>query len=137
MQTTDVSCAVIVREGMILVANRSSNLSNGGRWEFPGGKPKENELPQDCVVRRVQEELNLNIQVVDKFQPFMVSVDSNKEFNIHPFVAQIVDGSVELSHHSRAEWFMPMQLMGLAWPESDLPIIEEIVGRIFRDGKIV
>lgn len=137
MQTTDVSCAVIVREGMILAANRSSSVSNSGSWEFPGGKPLANETPQDCVVRRVREELNLSINVVDKLTPFTVRMNEEKTFNIHPFVAEINNGNVELTHHSRAEWFMPMQLMGLAWPETDLPIIDEIVSRIFKNGKIV
>ena len=137
MQTTDVSCAVIVREGMVLVANRSNAVSNSGQWEFPGGKPKAGEAPQDCVVRKVQEELNLNIQVVENLKPYSVAVSEDKEYKIHPFFAEIVNGTVELSHHSRAEWFMPVQLMSLAWPSSDLPIIEEIVGRIFQNGKIV
>ena len=137
MQTTDVSCAIIVREGMILAANRGSSLSGAGKWEFPGGKPKQGEAPKDCVVRRVREELNININVLDELKPYEVPVDAEKLFRIHPFVAEVDDGTVELSHHSRAEWFMPMQLMTLAWPQSDLPIIEEIVGRIFKNGRIV
>lgn len=137
MQTTDVSCAVIVHGGMVLAANRGQNVSNSGQWEFPGGKPKDDEQPKDCVVRRVQEELNLNIQVVDELKPYKVSVSESKQFNIHPFVAEIVNGTVELTNHSRAAWFMPIQLMSLAWPQSDLPIVEEIVGRVFRTGKVV
>ncbi len=137
MQTTDVSCAVIVREGMVLAATRNDKVSNSGLWEFPGGKPKVNESPEDCVVRRVQEELNLNIHVVDEIPPFKVAVSEQKQFNIHPFVAEILNGTVELSHHTKAEWFMPMQLMSLPWSQTDIPIIEEIVGRIFRNGKIV
>ena len=136
-QIIDVSCAVIVREGMILAANRNERVSNSGAWEFPGGKPQKGESPVDCVVRRVQEELNLSIHVVDELKTFMVQASEEKSYKIYPFLAEIVNGSVELTHHSRAEWFMPMQLMSLAWPESDLPIIDEIVGRIFKTGKIL
>ncbi len=135
-QATDVSCAVIVRQGMILAANRNESVSNSGAWEFPGGKPKPDETPEECVIRRVHEELSLSIHVVDKIEPYTVETASGKVFNIHPFVAEIVNGQVELNLHSRAEWFMPMQLMSLAWPETDLPIIDEIVGRIFKNGKI-
>ena len=137
MQTTDVSCAIIVREGMILAASRGSSLSGAGKWEFPGGKPLDGEAPKDCVVRRVREELNININVLDEMPAYEVSATDDKMFRIHPFVAEVDDGTVELTHHSRAEWFMPMQLMTLAWPQSDLPIIEEIVGRIFKNGRIV
>lgn len=137
MQATDVSCAVIVREGMILAANRGEQVSNSGAWEFPGGKPREGESPRECVVRRVQEELNLSINVVDELKNFTVRTSEEKTYNIYPFLAEIVNGNVELGYHSRAEWFMPMQLMGLAWPETDVPIIDEIVSRIFKTGKIV
>lgn len=137
MQTTDVSCAVIVSQGMILAANRGEQVSNSGIWEFPGGKPKKGETPEDCVVRRVREELNLNINILDAMNSFTVQTTQDKSYTIHPFFAEIANGSIELTHHSRAEWFMPMQLMSLAWPETDLPIIDEIVGRIFKTGKIV
>lgn len=136
MQTTDVSCAVIVREGMILAANRGSQVSNSGAWEFPGGKPREGEAPRECVVRRVKEELNLGIKVLDEMKSFSVET-LDRTFNIHPFLAEIENGNVELTYHSRAEWFMPMQLMSLAWPETDTPIIDEIVSRIFKNGRLV
>lgn len=122
---------------MILAATRGEHVSNSGAWEFPGGKPKEGESPRDCVVRRVQEELNLSINVVDELRKFSVKTSENRTFNIHPFLAEIVHGNIELGNHSRAEWFMPMQLMGLAWPETDVPIIDEIVSRIFKNGRLV
>ncbi len=137
MEKTDVSCAVIVREGMILAANRKEDVSNCGMWEFPGGRPQDGETPSDCVIRRVKEELNVDINVVDRMEPFSINSDGHKTYNIHPFLAEIVEGSFELTHHSKAEWFMPMQLMSLAWPETDLPIIDEIVNRIFTKGKIL
>lgn len=137
MQVTDVSCAIIVREGMILAAKRNDSVSHSGQWEFPGGRPMDGEAPQECVVRRVREELNVEVEVADRIVPYEVAVGNEKQYRIFPFVARIVDGSFELSHHSKAEWFMPMQLMSLAWPDTDLPIIDEIVGRIFRNGRIV
>ena len=41
MNKKDVTCAIIVRDGKILVAARSEYVSNKGLWEFPGGKPKQ------------------------------------------------------------------------------------------------
>lgn len=120
-----------------MAANRGVNVSHSGEWEFPGGKPHANEDPRQCVVRRVQEELNLNINVLDAIKPYNITTPDKKSFRMHPFLAEIVGGKVEISHHNRVEWFLPMQLMSLAWPDSDVPIIDELVGRIFRNGKIV
>ncbi|MDO4461434.1 MAG: NUDIX domain-containing protein [Bacteroidia bacterium] len=134
----DVACAVIIRNGMILAARRGEGLSNSGAWEFPGGKPKENESPRDCAIRRVKEELEINICIKEELPAYEVVSDrnSNKTFVIHPFLAEIEDGKVMLHGHSYVAWFMPIQLMGLAWPPSDMPIIDSIVDRILQTGKI-
>ena len=36
-----VAAAVIIRNGRVLIARRDPRLTNGGRWEFPGGKVDE------------------------------------------------------------------------------------------------
>lgn len=132
-----MSIAVIVREGMILAANRGDSVSNSGQWEFPGGKPMKGESPEDCVVRRVKEELSVDISIIDKMDAYNVETSQNKTFRIYPFFAEVGDGKFVLSLHSKAEWFSPMQLMSLAWPETDLPVIDEIVNRIFVKGRLV
>lgn len=136
METTSVTCAVIIKNGMVLAANRSEAVSHSGRWEFPGGKVREDESYEDCIVRRVHEELGLNIKVCEALTPFVVE-DGDKKFEMHPFFTEVVDGRAILVNHSRAEWFMPIQLMRLAWPQSDIPIVEEIVSRVMMNGKII
>ncbi|MCQ2201148.1 MAG: NUDIX domain-containing protein [Bacteroidales bacterium] len=134
----DVACAIIVRNGMVLAARRGEELSNSGAWEFPGGKPRENESPRDCAVRRVLEELEINIRIIEELPSYEVvsSTNEDKTFVIHPFIAEIEDGKVMLHGHSYVAWYMPIQLMGLAWPPSDMPIIDNIVERILQTGKI-
>ncbi len=133
----DVACAVIIRNGMVLAARRGEELSNSGSWEFPGGKPQEGETPRECAVRRVKEELDINICIKEDLPSYEVNNDKNdKTFVIHPFLAEIEDGKVMLHGHSYVAWFMPIQLMGLAWPPSDMPIIDGLVDRILQTGKI-
>lgn len=36
-----------------------------GQWEFPGGKIEEGETSQQALVREIQEELEVTIQVGD------------------------------------------------------------------------
>jgi len=137
MNKTHVTCAVIVKNGMVLAANRGETVSNSGQWEFPGGKAKENETYENCIVRRVYEELGLNITVCEALNSFEVQVSDGKIFEMHPFLTEVVDGRAILVNHSRAEWFMPIQLMRLAWPQTDMPIVEEIVSRVMMNGKIL
>ena len=41
--TINVTCAIIVKDNKILVAQRSEKMKFPLKWEFPGGKLEENE----------------------------------------------------------------------------------------------
>lgn len=137
MNKTEVACAVIVRNDMVLVTSRAQNVSHAGRWEFPGGKPLAGESVADCVVRRVREELGLDIVVREALAPFEATNRENRCFVMNTFFAEVVNGEIKLENHDRAEWFMPIQLMQLAWPVTNTPIIDEIVERIISRGRII
>jgi A/G-specific adenine glycosylase len=47
----------------ILIDKRPAKGLLGGLWEFPGGKLEPNETIQDCIVREIQEELGIEIEV--------------------------------------------------------------------------
>ena len=137
MEKTSVTCAIIIKNGMVLAANRNETVRNAGQWEFPGGKPKDGETNEECVIRRVSEELGLNIRICEAMKSFEVKHSEGRVYEMHPYFSEVVDGRAVLVAHSRAEWFMPIQLMRLAWPSTDLPIIEEIFSRVMTTGKIL
>ncbi len=53
--------ALIDWQGRVLISLRSRNKILPNFWEFPGGKIKTNESPDDAIVREIKEELSLNI----------------------------------------------------------------------------
>lgn len=59
-----VVCAVIERDGKVLVAQRSKEKHYPLQWEFPGGKPEAGETPEQALVREVKEELACDIEVL-------------------------------------------------------------------------
>ncbi|SKB87329.1 NUDIX domain-containing protein [Salegentibacter salinarum] len=50
-----VSCAIIEHNGKVLCAQRSSKMELPSKWEFPGGKVKE-ETFEECLIREIREE---------------------------------------------------------------------------------
>ncbi len=58
----NVGCAVIERNGEILIAQRKPGDSYAGYWEFPGGKIREGETVEECLVRELQEELGIRVR---------------------------------------------------------------------------
>ena len=58
-----VTCALINRGKDILLAQLGSGSSHPFQWEFPGGKINPGETAVECVIREIQEELNIEIKV--------------------------------------------------------------------------
>lgn len=64
----EVVGAIVRRGDRYLVGQRAANKSQGGKWEFVGGKIEPGETPEQALVRECREELALEIesaQVVD------------------------------------------------------------------------
>ena len=53
--------ALIDWQGKVLISLRSEDKILPNFWEFPGGKIKINESPDDTIVREIKEELSLDI----------------------------------------------------------------------------
>lgn len=136
MSKRDVTCAIIIKDGKILVATRNEYVSNTDLWEFPGGKPKAGESLETCLVRRAKEELSLDIQIVDYLPSYEVEMTPEKTFIMHPFIAEIIGGNTTLIDHNKAEWFEIRQLISIAWPPTDTPIIDMISKRYIKTGKL-
>ncbi len=60
---TTVTCAIIEKDGKILIARRASDQNLAGKWEFPGGKVEDGESPEECLKRELEEEFGIQVEV--------------------------------------------------------------------------
>lgn len=56
------ACALVDRDGRVLLAKRPPGSSWGGLWEFPGGKIKPGESPETALSRELAEELGISVE---------------------------------------------------------------------------
>lgn len=64
LRSIHVVAAVITdARGRILLARRGDGRDLAGLWEFPGGKREPGEATEDTLVRELQEELGITVQV--------------------------------------------------------------------------
>jgi len=59
-----VVAAILEREGLILIGQRTPQQSHALKWEFPGGKVEPGETPAQAVVRELEEELAIHARDV-------------------------------------------------------------------------
>jgi len=121
-KTMRVACAIIEHDGNVLAVQRSERMNMPLKWEFPGGKIHRGETPEQCVVREVAEELNLQITIV---RPFSSVSHDYPDFSVvlYPFICAMIAGDITLHEHKALLWLSPHELPWLDWVAADFPII--------------
>jgi len=121
-----VTCAIILLKNKILVTQRSENMKLPLKWEFPGGKLELGESEEDCIVREIKEEINLDITLLKKLSN-NVHDYGTFEINLIPYLAKHISGEIELAEHKDYKLLEKNELLSLDWAEADLPIVEELL----------
>lgn len=122
----NVTCAIILKDKKILVAQRSEKMKLPLKWEFPGGKLEFNENEIDCIKREIKEEINITIEVLQKLTNNIHDYGTFK-INLIPFLVQYLSGEIKLAEHNDYRLLERSQLSNLDWAEADLPIIDEFL----------
>ena len=122
-----VTAAIIIEDGKILITRRGPNEKLPGYWEFPGGKQEDSESLQECLGRELKEELNVSVIVGE--ERFRSEYHySHGSFELIALEATIISGEIELSVHDAAEWVPIIDLDGYKLAPADLPIAKLIQG---------
>ncbi len=58
-----VVCALLRRDGRVLLTQRPAGKASAGLWEFPGGKVRPGESEQDALARELREELGIDARI--------------------------------------------------------------------------
>ncbi|SMD12766.1 (deoxy)nucleoside triphosphate pyrophosphohydrolase [Pedobacter nyackensis] len=126
----EVTCAIIVAEdGKVLVAQRSESMSHPLKMEFPGGKIESAETAEQCLIREIKEELDVDIQILSE-------LNSNQHaypgfsVNLIPFVCRITGGEIVLKEHAAYAWLDNSELPDLDWVAADVPVVMNYLNHI-------
>ncbi|MDX9883164.1 MAG: (deoxy)nucleoside triphosphate pyrophosphohydrolase [Prolixibacteraceae bacterium] len=120
----NVSCAIIVKEERILVVQRGPGTSHPFQWEFPGGKVREKETAEESILREIQEELSVEIEVLGQLRTIEHDYGI-KQIRLIPFLCRIKSGSLQLTEHIASRWILPGETHIPDWSEADRKLIGE------------
>ena len=123
-QPIPVVCAVIVREGRILLAQRPANKHLPLKWEFPGGKVEPGEEAAAAIIREIREELGCAVVITRALPPFLHDY-TTVVIEMIPFVCGLASGSPEPHPHEHVAftWAPLEELPGYDLAAADLPVI--------------
>ena len=120
-----VVCALIERDGLLLLAQRPANKHLPLKWEFPGGKVEPNEDPATAIIREIREELGCEIVITRPLSSFIYDYQT-VVIEMLPFVCALAPGSsIPLPHeHVALAWAKPEELLTYDLAAADLPVID-------------
>ncbi|MCR9182709.1 MAG: (deoxy)nucleoside triphosphate pyrophosphohydrolase [Flavobacteriaceae bacterium] len=121
-----VTCAIIQQDGKFLVTQRSRHMKLPMKWEFPGGKVESNESEENCLIREIKEELNIDIEIKERLNENIHDYGSFK-IKLIPFLATYSSGSILLKEHQAYTFLNPSELLTLDWAEADIPIVLQLL----------
>lgn len=120
-----VTAAIIVRDGSILIAQRQQGDRLAGLWEFPGGKIEARETPEQCLKRELWEELEMNAVVGNYLGSSFYHYD-HLSIELMAYRAFWSGGPFRLVSHQDFRWVKPDQLAGFPFTPADLPFVQRL-----------
>ena len=123
-----VSAAIIIENKKILCVQRKKGKYDyiSYKYEFPGGKLELGENEEDALRREISEELNLEIDVTEKF---LIVTHEYLDFNLtmHSYLCKANTEKLVLKEHIDAKWLYKYELIELDWAAADLPIVSKLI----------
>ncbi|GAA4897082.1 (deoxy)nucleoside triphosphate pyrophosphohydrolase [Ferrimonas pelagia] len=125
--TLEVVAALLCDQGRILLARRHPNASQGGYWEFPGGKIDPGESPQQALEREIAEELSVSIQV-RHYLASSLHHYGDKQVNLHGYLCHWQPQPIQLTgSHDQYQWLRPEQIDRTTLAPADLPLLDALL----------
>ena len=126
MRRIEVVAAVIEKDDKIFCAQRNLAKSQGGKWEFPGGKIEVGETNEEALVREISEEFDTDI-VVDKYIMTVEHDYPTFHITMHAYLCTLVKGDLVLKEHNDSTWVTKEELLTLDFADADKPIVNKLI----------
>lgn len=119
-----VVCALIERDGRLLLAQRPVDKHLPRKWEFPGGKVEPGEDSAAAIVREIREELGCDV-VITRDLPRLPFTYGAVVIEMIPYVCVLAAASPEPHPHEHLAlaWALPDELLGYDLAPADVPVI--------------
>ena len=131
MKTINVVAAVIRDEDKVLATARGYGEYKGW-WEFPGGKIESGETPKEALVREIQEELDIHVEINE----YITTVEYDYpqfHLSMQCYFCNRLSGNLTLKEAESSMWLSKEQLNSVKWLPADMILLDYI--RVFLEKR--
>jgi A/G-specific adenine glycosylase len=120
-----VTAAIIVNDGKILITQRQRHDAFGGLWEFPGGKQEQGESLEQCLTREIFEELAVSIQIHEHLFSLTHRYEKVK-ISLHFFLCTILNGAPTCKEVQDWRWVDRSEFDNFSFAKADYKALEKL-----------
>jgi len=121
-----VVAALIVKDGKLLVCQRTRHQTMPLKWEFPGGKIEEGEQPRDALRRELDEELGITATIGDELARIQHEYPNGGMVELRFFVVREYKGELENRIFKDIQWAQPKELPKYDFLEADSTLVKDL-----------
>ena len=119
---------IIYQNKKILICQRKEEGDHPLKWEFPGGKLKDNENNQEALKRELKEELSIEINKMIFFDEYFYEYKKlSKNLKLVFFQIFQFEGEIQNKVHQQLKWIDISKLGDYDFLEGDLKIINKLM----------
>lgn len=128
-----VVAGLILQNNKLLICQRPNFKDHPLKWEFPGGKIKNDETIEEALIREINEELSINIINYEELISYNFNYkDLNKKVFIYFYLVNNFSGKVLNNFHKELKWIEIKDIREYDFLEGDLKIIDYISSNDFK-----
>jgi 8-oxo-dGTP diphosphatase len=123
-----VAVALVDVDNRILIAQRPEGKMLAGLWEFPGGKVHDGEAPERALIRELDEELGIKVEI-PCLAPLTFASHPYDAFHLLMplYICRKWSGFVEAREAQALKWVRARELRNYPMPPADAPLIPPLV----------
>jgi 8-oxo-dGTP diphosphatase len=123
-----VACALVDKDGRVLISQRPEGKAMAGMWEFPGGKVELGERPEQALIRELKEELGIDVTAAC-LAPLTFASHGYPSFHLLMplYVCRRWKGEIRPGEGQKIAWVRPNGLRAYPMPPADVPLVAHLI----------
>jgi len=119
----EVVAGIIYKNDKFLIAQRNLKKSQGGFWEFPGGKVEIGETYEEALRREIKEEFDADIEVKE-YVGENIHHYPEKDIKLIFYKAELISKQIKLLEHEDFKWITKQDKDNFEFSGADRAVFE-------------
>ena len=132
MKVIKVTGAIIQEGNKFLICRRGPSEKAAGLWEFPGGKLEINESLENCIIRELKEELDIDAELHSLYDNYSFKA-KDVIYDLYFFRVKGFSGNLLKTVHDEIKWVELKDFHNFSFLPGDAPLIKKLE----KDSRVI